>query len=792
MQALLELKSLDWELTVWCNDISTRQHMLKKTMHKHGKAVAPSQILFSEPVDIKLSIANQTTSPVEFRDILSVPLSDPIFFENTQYQFEWVFLNSNIIEANISHKLTSIRDAFRFIPPRNTHDSARLYGVINTTNDIGWLKLPLSYQLQNNQSKNLAISFEVMPIKMDMQSDLFTMYQTIDREYPLWRFSLAEKTEQSVSRSLKLGYFPLLWLAHFEQLRSKMVSGLKIIGQGPHSRLQNTERYSKIEKLKGKLSAKQIESVRQNINLGLLDKRYQQTKKHLSCDTPENRFIKMVVKTTKARLDDFHRKLVRYNQAPETQRLTDTFLKQIQDLQAPFAQFQKQSFISEVGEFNGFNSESLVLQQKTGYSAVYRIWQELKFYLDVFSNQATVSMKTIAEIYEVWCFLELRRILVENLGFTDRTKSNSSLTLKELEFKLKDGFGGAFEFERGDVKIRLAHEPVFRHNTTYIKTFWVTQKPDILMEVIFADKRKCIWLFDAKYRIQPDNQKTDFIDTENQDFVPEDALNQMHRYRDALIRIESDNGLNNKSRPVFGAFALYPGFYNQSIDVNPYNNVIDEVGIGAFALLPNVQSNQGNQWLIDYLKAQIGSNNYTNSQSLEHLSVNESARIPYLGMKQVLYPDLVLTVASPNKNGRDLDYIKKIEDGTNIWYHLPFNTFEGKYKKHVAQELAYLAIGNILAGETTRKIRRVWRIKTLTLKKRNELTIEQAGRLDENGELYWLFELQASMSISNDVEHLPIRNFKQSMKLTTLRGINQTKNFSDLPIVYESALISLG
>lgn len=80
----------------------------------------------------------------------------------------------------------------------------------------------------------------------------------------------------------------------------------------------------------------------------------------------------------------------------------------------------------------------------------------------------------------------------------------------------------------------------------------------------------------------------------------------------------------------------------------------------------------------------------------------------------------------------------------------------------------------------------------LTLKKRNELTIEQAGKLDENAELYWLFELQASMAIINDVEHLPIRNFKQSMKLTTLRGINQTTNFADLPVVYESALISLG
>jgi uncharacterized protein len=787
MPALLQLKSTDWELTVWCNDISARQNMLKKTMYKHGKVVSPSQILFSEPLNVELNLSSPSASTEALTQTLSVPFIEPVFFENTQYQFEWVFSNTNIVDASVNHKLTAIYDAFRFTRSAKTGE-ARLFGVINTANDIGWLRLPLRYSLESGQSKTISLSFEVMPVKMDMHSHLITMYQTIDREYPLWRFSLAEKTEQSVSRGLKLGYFPLIWLAHFEQLRAKMMSGLKVISQSPHSRLQNTERYTKAEKLKGKLSPKQIETVRQDLANGLFDKRYLQTKKHLSLDTPENRFIKMVVKTTKTRLADFHRKLVKFNQVPESQRLTDAFISQIYDWQAPFTQFQKQSFINEIGEFSGLSSESLVLQQKTGYSAVYKVWQELKFYLDIFSNQASVSMKTIAEIYEVWCFLELRRILVEELGFSDVMKNNNALTLKELEYKLKDGFGGAFEFERGDIKIRLAHEPVFRHNTTHIRTYWVTQKPDILMEVTFGDKRKCVWLFDAKYRIVSDQQETDLLDATKQDYVPEDALNQMHRYRDALIRIESENGLNDKSRPVFGAFALYPGFYNQTEEPNPYDSVIDEVGIGAFALLPSAESNQGNQWLIGYLRAQIGLSNYPIAESLERLYVQESARIPYQGMKQVLYPDLVLTVASPNKKGRDLDYVKKFEDGTSQWYHIPLSTFVDKYEKHVAQELAYLAIGVIQERDTTRKIMRVWRIKNLTLKKRHELTIEQAGKLDGSNELYWLFELEPSMLLSETIEHLPIQNFRHSMKLTTLRALNQTSNFAELETVYENAI----
>ncbi|MDR9778407.1 nuclease domain-containing protein, partial [Rhizobium hidalgonense] len=69
------------------------------------------------------------------------------------------------------------------------------------------------------------------------------------------------------------------------------------------------------------------------------------------------------------------------------------------------------------------------------------------------------------------------------------------------------------------------------------------------------------------------------------DLVPDDAINQMHRYRDALVQV-NNNGI--KSRPVLGAFALYPGCFNQKDDpnLNPYAESIEQVGIGAFALLP--------------------------------------------------------------------------------------------------------------------------------------------------------------------------------------------------------------
>lgn len=187
-----------------------------------------------------------------------------------------------------------------------------------------------------------------------------------------------------------------------------------------------------------------------------------------------------------------------------------------------------------------------------------------------------------------------------------------------------------------------------------------------------SEEKQFIWLFDAKYRIKTDKSRFDdgSEDIESTDYVPDDAINQMHRYRDALIRLSEPHLTESpssqrvkKSRPVFGAFALYPGFFDQATKQNPYAAAIEEVGIGAFALLPSQNgpsqteySYSGHQWLLEFLQAQIGTApntqtgqgnevTYPVASMAERLYVQEAARIPCDGMRQVLYPDLTITLA---------------------------------------------------------------------------------------------------------------------------------------------------
>ncbi|MEZ9709132.1 DUF2357 domain-containing protein [Vibrio breoganii] len=792
MQTLICIETPEWELTISSQHSQTRRSTYYNMLSQRGAEVPLSSVQIQPAIrPNKITICGQERELADEFPLSEITLPDSLFFENAQYQFEWVFLPEGVEQAFITHPLQGISDAFRFTPKR-THSAASLIGTINTSNDIGQLALPLTYCVAGKETQ-MKLFLEILPTKMQLHNDLPAMYQRIDEVFPLWRFSLAEKTEQNAAKSQHRGNFPLLWLAQFRALRASLDTGLKIIANSPHNRLQKKTFNIKADRLKGRLSNRLAQRVKEDIANKVYDKRYQQQKQHLSVDTPENRYIKMVVIQSKRQLERLSQQLEVHNQKGDTTnyRLSQYFLNELKGWQQPLIKMERHTFLKEVGHFTGQHHESLVLQQKTGYSAVYKAWQELKYYLDVFAKHSTVSMKSVAETYEVWCFLEVRRILLEVIGFHEKAQQKTKLKLNDyFELQLEDGLSGAgaFVFERADgLCARLAHEPVFRREGAYIRSFGVTQKPDILLEVTFPNGKKCIWLFDAKYRIKTHNSRYDKDDIDSKDYVPDDAINQMHRYRDALIRVDEQKELESKSRPVFGAFALYPGFYDQYKDDNPYEPMITEVGIGAFALLPSASGNK-NSWLEGFLQQQLGSNvvSYTTDSIRDSLYVNESARIPYTGMKQVLYQDLVLI--SKLGESRTQVYVDSFRNGLAQWFHIPVSVFDQKFGKHITQELRYLAV--MQEGSSPLEITTVYRIKKVQEVDRDEISSEQAGiKVSRVGkDQYWLFELGDAIPLNHTVICGHSAGFRQSLKLATLDDVRTAEGFDDIAPVYVSGI----
>lgn len=775
MPEFIELKTEHYECIVSSADVTSRQKRLAQTLEQRGRIKSDSFVRFSPAI----KLLNEEKVLEEYA------IKNPVLFENKQYEFEFVFENSlkrgfANSPPHVEHRLRAIEEAFEYKSRSNA-----LRASINTGNDIGWFKLELVYELRGKEFRQ-AFSFEVLPTKMDMATDLRIINDAIDLEFPLWRFSLAEKTQHQMQAVKKPHpQFSLLWLAQFEILWGDLNKGLKQIVNAPHSRLIGIQQNMKLDRLKGRLSSRLEQKITHAKSEKNWEKRFQINKKQLNIDTPENRFIKAVVATSIKKLTIIARQSRQHQRSPDKQRLSASFFNTLGKWQSSMQYYHRQPMFREIGEFSGLTKESLVLQQKPGYARVYRIWQQLKWHLALLEGQNNLSLRNISELYEIWCFLEVRRILLK-LGFEESQSTRVPMINNGIEVSMKDGMRGAFNFKRKDgIKIRLAHEPVFNNAGSPIKSWITTQIPDILLQVSFTDGQEFVWIFDAKYRIKEDSN-------EQNDLAPDDAINQMHRYRDALIHQNKSNTEQvEKSRPVFGAFALYPGFYSQKSVPNPYEEAINEIGIGAFSLLPG-EDHDGSYWLTEFLAEKLGRAQtvYDRAISDKHF-VEESPRISYRGTSISRFTDLTITANQLGPNRSQL-YTQQFEKGEAKYYHTRVAAFKRqKIEQHIIVEARYIVVAQTQIEGTSRIAKYIYPILQAQKVSRESISKEQAGtaHIINPDELYWLFTLGESLVLKNPYTLEWDPHFK--LNFVGLDDLSKIKDWDALPQKYTSLMNGL-
>lgn len=171
----------------------------------------------------------------------------------------------------------------------------------------------------------------------------------------------------------------------------------------------------------------------------------------------------------------------------------------------------------------------------------------------------SLELKDIATLYEIWCFIQVKNLVKSILKEKNLQVNNQSrIELnKHFTYALPQGQKSKIIFSRmtsdGD-SVELA-EVIYNpkesktdnNNETSIDhtySFTVPQKPDIVLQLTRHDIEtgfKLTYLFDAKYRIGQS-------DTNGPDIPPNDAINQMHRYRDALYYDPKQEGLPIKKK----------------------------------------------------------------------------------------------------------------------------------------------------------------------------------------------------------------------------------------------------
>jgi hypothetical protein len=734
---LLKLHTPHWSLNVWCRDVEPAQTQQAAMLAARGKPQGRQRICLVPPLwDTCTPLPCLTGDGLELRDV--------VFFENRSYEFEFSF-PAPAANLAIIHRLNSICDAFR--PTEN-----KLRGTVNFGNDIGWFRLGLRYSLAGRMCEDF-ISFEVLPSKMDMSTDLATIHGEIDRQYPLWRFSFVQKTDQQLAQSRRPHErFPLLWLAQFSALREELGSQVRLVCNAPHARLQETERRIRLDRLKGKVGGRLELGIAEALSQKDIARSFRVSSRRLSVDTPENRFVRMVLQRCSRELAQFSMRAKVNNGMPDRERLSGEFFAELAKWRKGMDQRLAHPLFDEVGEFDGMERESLVLHQRAGYAGVYRVWQQLKQYLDVFGRHASISVKSVAELYEVWCLLEIRRLLGD-LGFVEQDCSKAQLRTRGLEKELIDGLGASFLFRRDDgLTLRLAHEPVFgnpKDNKYDLIYSWnAVQKPDIVLEATFPNAEKVLWIFDAKYRVENAEKEG------APDLAPDDALNQMHRYRDALIHLgKPEAGTAPKTRPFIGAYVMYPGWFPGNLQNNPagnpYHLAIEEVGIGAFPALPG----QPNLWLASFLEKHLRRKPLIMEYRIEapdqHLA-QDSVRIAPAGLTLRRSGELVFV--APPGGGRTAAYLDGFLNGKARWYHTPDETINREnIPARVMHDITHCAVALRQPGGVS-SVRFLYEVRRVILCDRSEISPEQSGAVSRGREgKYWLFELGIAEALPVEV-----------------------------------------
>ena len=236
-----------------------------------------------------------------------------------------------------------------------------------------------------------------------------------------------------------------------------------------------------------------------------------------------------------------------------------------------------------------------MLQKATGYSSVYRTWNLLRRAYSLNDGLYRLQSKDIATLYEIWCFIEVSHIVKQLLGLENKdVEHHNRMEMNGIfTWDLGKGERSRILFRKDGVELaELVYNPKNsdkEDNNVGIKDLivpTVPQKPDIVLQLTKNDLQqgmKMTYLFDAKYRIKGKDKGVDI--------PPDDAINQMHRYRDAIYYKEYDSNILKKE--VIGGYILFPGNgESNNITMSKFYKTIEEVNIGAFPLRPKDTNNR--------------------------------------------------------------------------------------------------------------------------------------------------------------------------------------------------------
>ena len=510
---------------------------------------------------------------------VAIPLegSGPRLFEQVDYT---IFVRSKSeAQADLHHRDPALLRDVR------TGPDGQGIGIINFGSQIGRSR----FWVDVGGVREFEFEVEVFPTKLDYESDYARIVAEVQEILTGLALEYLRGTFQpgSVVRVPKPS--DIEWLTLLKSAAAELEKSLTYVAGHPLRRFVAEGRDMRVDRIHAGNA-----SVRRAISRGRGSGDLRTTSRGrviheflptqmpwLTLDTPEHRWLASQLRTIR-------RRLVRLRQAvtagtarggEESLRTRQTRLE-LDDLYARLGRLERLEPMQLAERQLPSSFASLQLLGAPGYREAYKACMTLVLGLHITGGPFEVSTKDLSELYEYWCYLSLLRMLRHELGEPINLRDLIRQDGSALRVQLKKGQSTRLNFRASDRKVSVSYNPEYsgRH-------LLLAQKPDMLVTIEDESWPPLTLVVDAKYRVKSD---ADYIASFDSAGPPEDALNVLHRYRDALLESDASQQTPRLKRTVVQAAAMFPYVEATSgaFGGGRLWKSLQTLGVGAIPMLP--------------------------------------------------------------------------------------------------------------------------------------------------------------------------------------------------------------
>jgi hypothetical protein len=460
-------------------------------------------------------------------------------------------------------------------------DAARsVYGSVNFRSQVGFS----TFSVLVDGIPEFDFDVEVFPTKLDYQNDYDQLLAEVQGILSGLAFEYLRSTYQ-----LGLGFSTprpteLEWLLLLRQVAGKLESALKQIARRPIRTLTREPRLMRASRIK-RVDSRVRAAVRRGRGAGELVESHglkfrEQLFEHRArptLDTPEHRWLAEQLRLIIRRLGRLRKHELGQRQMPRRERALEE-LAAIETGLGPLLRLEPLK-AAEGPPPPGFASLQLI--GAPGYREAYQQCLLLSLGLRVEGGPLRLSVKDLSDLYEYWCYLAVLRVVSEELEQPVDPEALLSVRREGLRVVLERGRQTSVAFNLPSKrKVTVTYNPQFRG-----KDMLIPQQPDLLLSIENPGWPKLQLVLDAKYRV---DASPSYVKQNGAAGPPQDALNVLHRYRDAILEREAGDTSSRAERTVIEAAALFPSAVTpDEFRTARLWKALDRIGVGAIPLLPD-------------------------------------------------------------------------------------------------------------------------------------------------------------------------------------------------------------